>query len=49
MKTPDYEEKVSLDLSPGTSLEDLGDMVMQADPEKIPDSSSKPDDSVKDS
>lgn len=29
-KTPDYEEKVSLDLPPGTTLEDLGDVIMQA-------------------
>lgn len=35
MKTPDYEEKISLDLPPGTTLEDLGDMVVQSDPEKL--------------
>ena len=45
---PDYEETVSLNLPPGTTLEELGDMIMQAEPEYLQDSA-EPVDTSEDS
>ena len=43
---PDYEEKVSLDLPPGTTLEELGDKIMQSDVEPSDDLSTDTDGSL---